>query len=171
MTWLLKHNIIIEINCLLMVPLAWFGSCAIGRREPCQVRKEAAISGSSYVPQRSLLLRLAELSKGNLFLLIGAEERSRERKLYVHSTCTEPIVRRCSTRSSDRSISSKILKNQIATDAVSHAYLFCGTRGTGQDDYRQNPGKGSQLYLRGGAALWCLRQLSVYKGRYLYGCD
>ena len=26
----------------------------------------------------------------------------------------------------------KILKNQIATDTVSHAYLFCGTRGTGK---------------------------------------
>ena len=26
----------------------------------------------------------------------------------------------------------KILKNQINTDAVSHAYLFCGTRGTGK---------------------------------------
>ena len=37
---------------------AWFGSCAMGCREPCQVRKEAAISGSSYVPQTSLLQRL-----------------------------------------------------------------------------------------------------------------
>ena len=26
----------------------------------------------------------------------------------------------------------KILKNQIKTDSVSHAYLFCGTRGTGK---------------------------------------
>ena len=26
----------------------------------------------------------------------------------------------------------KILKNQIATDSTSHAYLFCGTRGTGK---------------------------------------
>ena len=26
----------------------------------------------------------------------------------------------------------KILKNQIATGTVSHAYLFCGTRGTGK---------------------------------------
>ena len=26
----------------------------------------------------------------------------------------------------------KILRNQIATDTVSHAYLFCGTRGTGK---------------------------------------
>ena len=46
-----------------MVPLAWFGSCAIGRREPCQVRKEAAISGSSYVPQISLLLRLRSFQR------------------------------------------------------------------------------------------------------------
>ena len=26
----------------------------------------------------------------------------------------------------------KILKNQIASDTVGHAYLFCGTRGTGK---------------------------------------
>ena len=26
----------------------------------------------------------------------------------------------------------KILKNQIANDATGHAYLFCGTRGTGK---------------------------------------
>ena len=26
----------------------------------------------------------------------------------------------------------RILKNQIATDSVGHAYLFCGTRGTGK---------------------------------------
>ena len=26
----------------------------------------------------------------------------------------------------------RILKNQIATDSTSHAYLFCGTRGTGK---------------------------------------
>ncbi len=44
-----------------------FGSCAMRCREPCQVRKEAAISGSSYVPQISLLQRHAELLKGNLF--------------------------------------------------------------------------------------------------------
>ena len=29
--------------------LAWFGSCAMGCREPCQVRKEAAISRTFYV--------------------------------------------------------------------------------------------------------------------------
>ena len=26
----------------------------------------------------------------------------------------------------------KILKNQVASDSVNHAYLFCGTRGTGK---------------------------------------
>ena len=64
----IKDNIIEEHNCPLMVPYAWFGSCAIGCREPCQVRKEAAISGSSYVPQISLLQRHAELLKGNVIL-------------------------------------------------------------------------------------------------------
>lgn len=55
-----------------MVPHAWFGSCAIGHREPCQVRKEAAISGSSYVPQISLLLRLRSFQRAiSVFLVIS----------------------------------------------------------------------------------------------------
>ena len=29
----------------------------------------------------------------------------------------------------------RILKNQIQTDTTSHAYLFCGTRGTGTVSY------------------------------------
>ena len=48
--------------------LAWFGSCAMGCREPCQVRKEAAISGSSYVPQTSLLQRLRSFLRAIVFL-------------------------------------------------------------------------------------------------------
>ncbi|HAT83227.1 MAG TPA: hypothetical protein DCS59_07335, partial [Eubacterium sp.] len=35
----------------------------------CQVRKEAAISGSFYVPQISLFLRHAELPGGRFFIL------------------------------------------------------------------------------------------------------
>ena len=31
-----------------------FGSCAMGTHEPCQVRKEAALSGLSHVPRGSL---------------------------------------------------------------------------------------------------------------------
>ena len=39
--------------CLLHVVLT-FGSCAMGTHEPCQVRKEAALSGSSHVPRGRL---------------------------------------------------------------------------------------------------------------------
>ena len=76
-----------------MVPLAWFGSCAIGRREPCQVRKEAAISGSSYVPQISLLQRHARLFKGNFrndkFMKISLTGKNKGR-VYVHRIIQEP---------------------------------------------------------------------------------
>ncbi len=39
--------------CLLHVVLT-SGSCAMGTHEPCQVRKEAALSGLSHVPRGSL---------------------------------------------------------------------------------------------------------------------
>ena len=109
-----------------MVPLAWFGSCAIGRREPCQVRKEAAISGSSYVPQISLLLRLRSFQRAIYYFCDDLNSRQQscfERGTVCIQHCTELIARRCSMRYSGRSIS---------TDSTSHAYLFCGTRGTGK---------------------------------------
>ena len=37
------------------------------------------------------------------------------------------------------------LKNQIKADRIGHAYLFCGTRGTGKDHGSQDPGKSSEL--------------------------
>ena len=36
------------------------------------------------------------------------------------------------------------IRNQIVHDRVGHAYLFCGTRGTGNNDGEAD-GKGSQL--------------------------
>ncbi len=39
--------------CLLHVALT-VGSCAMGTHEPCQVRKEAALSGFTHVPRGSL---------------------------------------------------------------------------------------------------------------------
>ena len=41
----------------------------------------------------------------------------------------------------DRSSIVKILKHQVATDTVSHAYLFTGTRGNRQDYHCQDPAK------------------------------
>lgn len=69
--------------------------------EPCQVRKEAAISGSSYVPQSSLLQRQAWLSKGN-FLSERTGKEALCTQLY-----TVPSGRRCSMKSSGRNISSE----------------------------------------------------------------
>ena len=39
----------------------------------------------------------------------------------------------------------KILRHQIASDTVGHAYLFCGTRGTG----KTNSCKGCKLHIPG----------------------
>src|SRR5665648_34686 len=89
--------------------------------EPCQVRKEAAISGSSYVPQISLLLHLAKLLKGNFFRGVNmykALYRAYRPETFKSLLGQEHII--------------KILKNQIETGKTSHAYLFCGTRGTGK---------------------------------------
>ena len=36
----------------------------------------------------------------------------------------------------------RILKNQIQTDTTSHAYLFCGTRGTGKTTNGKDLAKG-----------------------------
>ena len=73
--------------------LAWFGSCAMGCREPCQVRKEAAISGSSYVPQISLLQRHARLFKGNFrndnLMKISLTGKNKGR-VYVYRIIQEP---------------------------------------------------------------------------------
>ena len=115
-----------------MVPLAWFGSCAIGRREPCQVRKEAAISGSSYVPQISLLLRLRSFQRA-IYYFYGRVWRGLQRKGTRMYTA---LYRKYRPEVFDEILGQehivKILKNQIDTDSTSHAYLFCGTRGTGK---------------------------------------
>ena len=105
-----------------MIPYAWFGSCAIGCREPCQVRKEAAISGSFYVPQIRLLQRLRNHQRAVCLFgridMYQALYRAYRPETFQEVLGQEHIVR--------------ILKNQIETDSTSHAYLFCGTRGTGK---------------------------------------
>ncbi len=92
-------------------------------REPCQVRKEAAISGSPHVPQTSLLpgargvaLRRSYFVKR--FFMYTALYRSERPEIFGDVIGQEHIVR--------------ILRNQTASDTVGHAYLFCGTRGTGK---------------------------------------
>ncbi len=39
----------------------------------------------------------------------------------------------------------KTLQNSVAAGRIGHAYLFCGPRGTGQDDDGPPAGKSSQL--------------------------
>ena len=105
------------MNCLLMASLAWFGSCAIGRREPCQVRKEAAIS--SVFMWVIAFHREAKLKlKGSGKMAYTALYRKWRPARFEDVRGQEHIVR--------------TLKNQIISDRVGHAYLFCGTRGTGK---------------------------------------
>jgi len=59
----------IHVQCLSAASPAWFWFCAIGISEPRQVRKEAAIRGTSYVPQTSLFQCPAELLKGIFHLM------------------------------------------------------------------------------------------------------
>jgi DNA polymerase-3 subunit gamma/tau len=94
----------------------------MGLCESCQVRKEAAISGSSYVPQQSLLQHPVVLSKGILLFTGGtmyqALYRTLRPEVFSDLLGQEHII--------------KILTNQLGSNSVSHAYLFCGTRGTGK---------------------------------------
>ena len=74
------------------------------------------------MPQISLLQRHARLSEDNFIqkepVMYTALYRSHRPETFNEVLGQEHII--------------KILKNQIATGRVSHAYLFCGTRGTGK---------------------------------------
>ncbi len=107
-----------------------FGSCAIRTCEPRQVRKEAAISETSYVPQTSLLIP-GGAAKGQSSIKSPVEG--------IHYMTTDKyiaIYRRFRPETFDKVLGQdhiiKVLASQIKDDSVGHAYLFCGTRGTGK---------------------------------------
>lgn len=41
------------------------------------------------------------------------------------------------------------LKNQITSERIGHAYLFCGTRGTGKNQYSEDLCQGCKLRTSG----------------------
>ncbi len=64
----------------------------------------------------------------------------------------------------------KILKNQLATNSVSHAYLFCGTRGTGKTTMARLLAKGVNClnpHEDGGPCGECENCRSIQEGNFL----
>lgn len=64
----------------------------------------------------------------------------------------------------------KILKNQLSTHSVSHAYLFCGTRGTGKTTMARLLAKGVNCLepnSDGGPCGKCEHCLSIQEGNYI----
>ncbi len=113
------------------------GSCAIEVREPCQVGNQAALSGIFDVLQECLFRVRRTVNAHNRFsilwcmvlfcsLLFILEDITVYKALYrkYRPQTFEEVCGR------DEIIS--ILKNQIKTGKLAHAYLFCGTRGTGK---------------------------------------
>lgn len=93
----------------------------IRRYEPCQVRKEAAISSSPYVvvyfPQRNFIIHFILILGGSIMSYVSLYRKFRP------TTFDEMVGQEHITRT---------LKNQITSNRVGHAYLFCGGRGTGK---------------------------------------
>lgn len=125
----------------------WLGSCAIRICEPRQVRKEAAISGTSYVPQIRLFHSVGEAASGQ-FYFCGAHPRLQKAGLLPEkrNTMYQALYRSFRPETFDAVLGQehiiKILKNQLMTGEVGHAYLFCGTRGTGKTSMARLLAKG-----------------------------
>ena len=105
----------------------------MGNREPCQVREEAALNGTSHVPQISLLsaaryLR-AQLVYGHQR---GGEQASEPGGKDMHLALYRSERPERFEEIIGQKHIVKILRNQIKKGTVSQAYLFAGTRGTGK---------------------------------------
>ncbi len=106
------------------------GSCATAPREPSQGRKAAALSGSSGVPQVAWPPRR--------FVIVGPRDRRTPGggvgslgPVAFQSLYRRYRPRRFSeVRGQDHVV--RALRNAVARDATSHAYMFSGPRGTGK---------------------------------------
>ncbi len=137
-----------------MPPVLKNGSCAIGNREPCQVGNQAALSGAPDVPRERLfravgskiawerisILRCMVLFCGAALYFLAERQLSdgvwhfffgKERD-FVH----QAFYRKWRPRTFDdvcgQEHITSVLRYQAENNAFSHAYLFCGSRGTGK---------------------------------------
>ena len=131
------------------------GSCAIRGCESCQVGNQAALSDLSYVPRGCLFGAVKTVNACRNPSILRCTALSDIRKQYLHSGCCAVgfclFARRLFFRrfSVYRALYRKwrpadfdsvcgqsqiidILKYQVANNKTSHAYLFCGSRGTGK---------------------------------------
>ena len=118
------------------------GSCATEPREPSQVRKEAALSGSSRVPQVHLTGAVGGHRTGGDQVDGGCTVRSPPpggvpvRRRYSPSVAYQALYRKYRPQRFGEVVGQDhvtvALRNAVRDERVGHAYLFSGPRGTGK---------------------------------------
>ena len=117
------------------------GSRAAATREPCQVRKEAALSGDRRVPRNGLVRAAGVGGRGSVLIDGGCTANSSFATPRPGAPLTAEIPHQALYRRWRAQTFSEIvgqeavvatLRNAVATGRVSHAILFTGPRGTGK---------------------------------------
>ena len=120
-----------------MISVLKDGSCAIRCHEPCQAGDRAALSEFSDVPQACL--SGAETAVTRIFVLsIDAawSDFVSQFALFRRTGMYQALYRKWRPQTYEDVIGQRhiteVLKSEISSGKISHAYLFCGPRGTGK---------------------------------------